>query len=141
MASTAASDTITETELNEILEFLNMQINEIKCIEKELEENISRRRDIMKAFTIEQLSDKEVEVINEEKARLLSTLTIVTTYVNGLIEKFKLLPVNILNALKLFYDKVLGIINKFINLFQIEQITLTISVQPSLQIVFKPKQP
>ncbi|MEM2920632.1 MAG: hypothetical protein QXU29_07755 [Candidatus Nitrosocaldus sp.] len=140
MASTAASDTITETELNEILEFLNMQINEIKCIEKELEENISRRRD-MKALTIEQLSDKEVEVINEEKARLLSTLTIVTTYVNGLIEKFKLLPVNILNALKLFYDKVLGIINKFINLFQIEQITLTISVQPSLQIVFKPKQP
>lgn len=140
MASTAASDTITETELNEILEFLNMQINEIKCIEKKLEENISRRRD-MKALTIEQLSDKEVEVINEEKARLLSTLTIVTTYVNGLIEKFKLLPVNILNALKLFYDKVLGIINKFINLFQIEQITLTISVQPSLQIVFKPKQP
>lgn len=140
MASTAASDTITETELNEILEFLNMQINEIKCIEKELEENISRRRD-MKALTIEELSDKEVEVINEEKARLLSTLTIVTTYVNGLIEKFKLLPVNILNALKLFYDKVLGIINKFINLFQIEQITLTISVQPSLQIVFKPKQP
>lgn len=140
MASTAASDTITETELNEILEFLNMQINEIKCIEKELEENISRRRD-MKALTIEQLSDKEVEVINEEKARLLSTLTIVTTYVNGLIEKFKLLPANILNALKLFYDKVLGIINKFINLFQIEQITLTISVQPSLQIVFKPKQP
>lgn len=140
MASTAASDTITETELNEILEFLNMQINEIKCIEKELEENISRRRD-MKALTIEQLSDKEVEVINEEKARLLSTLTITTTYVNGLIEKFKLLPANILNALKLFYDKVLGIINKFINLFQIEQITLTISVQPSLQIVFKPKQP
>ncbi|MEM2162331.1 MAG: hypothetical protein QW653_06115 [Candidatus Nitrosocaldus sp.] len=140
MASTAASGTITETELNEILEFLNMQINEIKCIEKKLEENISRRRD-MKALTIEQLSDKEVEVINEEKARLLSTLTIVTTYVNGLIEKFKLLPVNILNALKLFYDKVLGIINKFINLFQIEQITLTISVQPSLQIVFKPKQP
>lgn len=139
MASTAASDTITETELNEILEFLNMQINEIKCIEKELEENISRRRD-MKALTIEELSDKEVEVINEEKARLLSTLTIVTTYVNGLIEKFKLLPANILNALKLFYDKVLGIINKFINLFQIEQITLTISVQPSLQIVFKPRQ-
>ncbi|MDW8000845.1 MAG: hypothetical protein RMI32_07555 [Candidatus Nitrosocaldus sp.] len=129
---------MTEQELKEVARFLDTELAELEEISKELESITESHRGIRISMT--ELSTKEFEVIERSKARILSTLTITTTYVSSLIEKFKLLPAEIYNRLKQFYEKIYSIISKFINLFEIEQITLTISVQPALQIIFKPKQ-
>ncbi|MEM2856859.1 MAG: hypothetical protein QW416_07155 [Candidatus Nitrosocaldaceae archaeon] len=133
-----STNDLSQSELKDITEFLTQQLNELKEIESELEKATIRYKGI-RLLSREMLSGEEDVIVSELNARLLSTLTITTTYVNALIEKVKHLPTKILDILKQFYTQCLSIINKFANLFKIEEITLTISSSPSLQIVFKPK--
>ena len=74
----------------------------------------------------------------DARATLFSSVTTVLSSVSSLFQKLKSVPSVILNELFNFLNSFWKIVSKYINIFKIESIKITISVTPSVEVVLKP---
>jgi hypothetical protein len=72
------------------------------------------------------------------RASLLSNVTIVLSSVFSVIQKFRIAPSSLLNALSDFLTAFWRIILKYIGIFKIDSITITISTTSSIVVVLEP---
>lgn len=128
---------LSPDEINEIVKFINNQrivLEEIDCKLSDL------TRDFY-ALTAEALERQPLGVqseITDARATLISSVTTVLSSVSGLMQRLKSVPSKILDALFNFLESFWKIISKYLSIFKIESITITISMTPSVVLVLKP---
>jgi hypothetical protein len=128
---------LSEEEIDELVSFIYERTEELKGIESSLD----RLTENFRTLTVEELEIQPHEIragIMAAKASLLSNVTTVSYSVSGLIQKLISVPSRVLNALLTFLSSFWRIILKYIGIFKIESITVTIGVTPSVTVVFKP---
>jgi|GEM_PF-1276621 hypothetical protein len=128
---------LSQDEVNDIVNFINQRAEELENIERNLN-NLTRN---FRALTVEELESKPFDIkasIMDAKASLLSNVTNVLSSVSGLFQKIKSVPSKILNALLAFLKIFWKIISKYISIFKIESIKITISATPSVEVDIKP---
>ncbi|MEM2570068.1 MAG: hypothetical protein QXT67_09070 [Candidatus Bathyarchaeia archaeon] len=128
---------LSHNEINEIVDFIYGQIEVLEKIDSSLSELTTEFYALTAEVLETQPSNVQLAIMNA-KATLLSSVTTVLSSVSGLIQKLRRIPSVILNALFNFLKIFWKIISRYMNMFKIESITITISMTPSVVVVLKP---
>ena len=107
---------------------------------EEIESSLDGLARSLHGLTVEVLeSQPSVRVaVMDARASLLSNVITVLSSFSGIIQKFGSVPSTLLNALSNFLTAFWRIISKYIGIFKIDLITVTISATPSVVVVLKP---
>jgi hypothetical protein len=127
---------LSEGEVADLVGFIVERTKELERIEGGLD-GLARSLPRLSVEVLESQPSVRAAVM-DARASLLSNVTTVLSSVSSVIQKFRIVPSSLLNALLNFLTAFWRIISKYIGIFKIDSITITISTTPSVVVVLKP---
>jgi hypothetical protein len=126
---------LSEGEVADLVGFIVERTKELEEVEGGLD-GLARSLPRLSVEVLESQPSVRAAVM-DARASLLSNVTTVLSSVSSVIQKFRIVPSSLLNALSNFFTAFWRIILKYIGIFKIYFITITISTTPSIVIVLK----
>jgi hypothetical protein len=127
----------SESEINSLIQFINEHTNQLIYIDEKLAE-WTRRHSIPSTDELDRIPLHDRLELLDARAVVLTAVQTVLPPVSTILQKLKSIPSSLLSALSQFLTMFWKIISKYLNLFKIESIQITISINPSIVVVLKP---
>jgi hypothetical protein len=127
----------SESEINSLIQLIDEHTRRLVQIYDRLEAWTSRYG-IPTADELDRIPRHDMLELADARAVVLTAVQAVVPTASTFLQKLKTIPSSLMNALSNFLTVFWKIVSRYFNLFKIESIQITISINPSIVVVLKP---
>jgi hypothetical protein len=127
----------SESEINSLIQLIDEHTRRLVQIYDRLEAWTSRYG-IPTADELDRIPRHDMLELADARAVVLTAVQAVVPTASTFLQKLKTIPSSLMNALSNFLTLFWKIVSRYFNLFKIESIQITISINPSIVVVLKP---
>jgi hypothetical protein len=127
----------SESEINSLIQFINEHTKQLVYIYEKLDE-WTHRHDIRTTDELDRIPLHDRLELLDARAVVLTAVQAVLPPASSILQKLKSIPSSLLSALSKFLTVFWKIVSRYLNLFKIESIQITIGINPSIVVVLKP---
>jgi hypothetical protein len=127
----------SESEINSLIQFINEHTNRLILIYEKLAD-LTRMHGISSTDELDRIPLQDRLELLDARAVVLTTIQAVLPPASTVLQKLKSIPSSLLSALSQFLTVFWKIVSRYLNLFKIESIQITIGINPSIVVVLKP---
>jgi hypothetical protein len=127
----------SESEINSLIQLIDEHTRRLVQIYDSLEAWTSRYG-IPTADELDRIPRHDMLELADARAVVLTAVQAVVPTASTFLQKLKTIPSSLMNALSNFLTVFWKIVSRYFNLFKIESIQITISINPSIVVVLKP---
>jgi hypothetical protein len=127
----------SESEINSLIQLIDEHTRRLVQIYDRLEAWTSRYG-IPTADELDRIPRHDMLELADARAVVLTAVQAVVPTASTFLQKLRTIPSSLMNALSNFLTVFWKIVSRYFNLFKIESIQITISINPSIVVVLKP---
>jgi len=127
----------SESEINSLIQLIDEHTKRLVQVYDKLEAWTSRYG-IPTADELDRIPRHDMLELADARAVVLTAVQAVVPTASTFLQKLKTIPSSLMNALSNFLTVFWKIVSRYFNLFKIESIQITISINPSIVVVLKP---
>jgi len=127
----------SESEINSLIQLIDEHTKRLVQVYDKLEAWTSRYV-IPTADELDRIPRHDMLELADARAVVLTAVQAVVPTASTFLQKLKTIPSSLMNALSNFLTVFWKIVSRYFNLFKIESIQITISINPSIVVVLKP---
>jgi hypothetical protein len=127
----------SESEINSLIQLIDEHTKRLVQVYDRLEA-WTNRYGIPTADELDRIPRHDMLELADARAVVLTAVQAVVPTASTFLQKLKTIPSSLMNALSNFLTVFWKIVSRYFNLFKIESIQITISINPSIVVVLKP---
>jgi hypothetical protein len=128
---------LSSSEISELEELIKQYTTEFEKIDKDLEALIGSPP-TANAMSLESHSPELQKKILMHRDQALSTGYAVISTISNIIQRFRTAPASLLKIFIKLVNRFIALLTKYVGLFKIDSIEITISMTPSVVVTLKP---
>jgi hypothetical protein len=127
----------SESEINSLIQLIDEHTRRLIQIYERLEA-WTDRYGIPTTDELVRIPRRDMLELADARAVVLTAVQVVLPTASTILQKLKTIPSSLISVLSNFLTVFWKIVSRYLNLFKIESIQITISINPSIVVVLKP---